>query len=430
MARVFALAALSAAAALQDTDHRFLVGPFSHDPLTDCAMRNLTYEYALALLPARAPLVTVFDALRLSIDCNVTRPVGVPRPVAPFYAVPSGGVREADSFVVLRTLPLPSDESGLGSWYVDAAHGSDANACTITSPCATIAHALALSRAAGGGGSIVLRGSAPFVLTSPVVLGAGDSGLSISAYPGEAPLISGGVPLDDISWTRIGPSPDPTANATVWTASLATAGAALPFNSLFLAGARAIRARFPNANPETDIVPTGYTRATAWLPPQNPRTVLVQANPLLGTLPRRVCPPDACTQGGPQGSGPPWAIFCCFFWGSNGTVENFTTGSFWGVHPGPPGGPTYRTPGGLVAGPDLQPRLHTWVDAADAPLVHAFHGSYWGDWAFSVSGIDAANGTVTFGTGGWQEARGASAGDYFYVENVSERPGGVLRRVD
>lgn len=89
------------------------------------------------------------------------------------------------------------------------------------------------------------------------------------------------------------------------------------------------------------------------------------------------------------------------------------------MHPGPPGGATYHSPGGFIAGPDLRGRLADWATPTDA-IVHAFHGSYWGDWAFTVASVNASSGEVSFAAGGWQEARGAGAGDYLYVENVRE----------
>ena len=87
LALVVALAALPLALAsseltgsrfhpVLDAHHRHLVGPFELDPAVDCAMRNLTYAFANTLLPGRAPLVDAFDALRLAIDCNLSRPAG------------------------------------------------------------------------------------------------------------------------------------------------------------------------------------------------------------------------------------------------------------------------------------------------------------------------------------------------------------------
>ena len=405
------LPALAVGARLTAADHSSLVGPHGVDAGLDCALRNYTWTHAQLQLPSRAPLVSVFDALRLDADCNQTRPSRPPAPAAPFYATATGDR-------VLRTLPVVES-----AYFVDAARGDDANSGTQAAPFATISRALIATRASGGGGAIVLRDGAPFHLgaTGALTLGVGDSGLSVSAFPGEAPTISGGVALPPLTWQRVGPSPDASIAATVWAAPLPPS-VAVPFAALWgPSGRRAVRARWPNGNPEdvSGLMPNGYTKAARWLPPPTPNTPLVQLRPQLGTEPRSACPADACTADGPQGAGPPWAIFCCFFHGTGGTVENFTHGSFWGSHPGPPGGATFSSPGGMVAGSDLLPRMARWATPTDA-VLHAFQGSYWGNWVWRVASANASSGSIVFGEGGWQEARGGNAGDYLYVENLRE----------
>jgi hypothetical protein len=148
-----------------------------------------------------------------------------------------------------------------GAFFVDAAHGSDTATGTMVDPFATPARALAATRAAGsgnGGGRIVLRDSAPFHITAPLALGPADSGLTISAFPGEAPVLSGGAPLGKLAWTRVGPSPT-TNEATVWSADIsAVPELRVPFSSLFGPdGRRATRARYPNGDSERLLVPNG-----------------------------------------------------------------------------------------------------------------------------------------------------------------------------
>jgi hypothetical protein len=406
-----ALSSVSASQRLTSSDHATLVGPYGVDPLLDCATRNFTWTFALSLLPSRSPLVSVFDALRLTVDCNQTRPVGGTAEGAWATHFELGGEAR-----VLRSIAPPP-----GAVFADPVGGSDAKgAGTQSSPFRTIARALAATRGAGGGGAIVLR-AGMFEQSTTLVLGPLDSGLSISAYPGEAPVLSGGVLMSPLSWTRVGPSPNATLDATVWQAPL-PARVVAPFSTLFNPqGRRAVRARYPNGNPEelSGLLPNGYTKAASWSAAPTPLSPLVQQRPLLNTEPRSACPPDACSATGPSGAGPPWAIFCCFFWAHGSTVENFTRGSFWGSHPGPPGGSTFASPGGVVVGPDLLPRLAGWATPTDA-IVHAFQSSYWGNWQWPVDSIDATSGAFVFGAGGWQEARGASTGDYMYVENVRE----------
>ena len=49
-----------------------------------------------------------------------------------------------------------------------------------------------------------------------------------------------------------------------------------------------------------------------------------------------------------------------------------------------------------------------------------FHPLLWGWWAFSVKHASTATGLVNFSAGGWQEARGGSIGQHFYIENLLE----------
>ena len=84
---------------------------------------------------------------------------------------------------------------------------------------------------------------------------------------------------------------------------------------------------------------------------------------------------------------------------------------------GPPGGGTAQMPGGMVAGNDTIPRMTAWRDWSEA-YVHAFHGQYWGDWAWQVQDIDSTTGKIAFRRGGFQEARGWGSGDYLYYENL------------
>jgi hypothetical protein len=162
---------------------------------------------------------------------------------------------------------------------------------------------------------------------------------------------------------------------------------------------RAVRARWPNANPEVDIAPRGYATAEGWLPPASfppPREVH------LGTPNRSSYDP----------------FFPFFQWGFGGTVANFTSGSFWGTR-NPPAGAQYKVPSGVIL-PSSAPNASTW-DISVA-VVHAFHCESWGDWAFAVDPTagppSPVNSSVEFSSGGWQEARGCSTGGPFFVENA------------
>ena len=403
-----------------DSAHRHLVGPYDLDPAVDCAMRNLTYAFSLTLLPARAPLVDVFDALRLAIDCNQTRPAGA-------------------AFASAAPAPaLPATRDFAATYYVDAAVGvdDDQRSGGASQPYATPAFAVAQARKGARPAQVFLTDAAPFFLASPLVLTSEDDGLLLAGAPVSAtlPVLSAGAPLGGLSWASLGPAPGSGANGTpvmtVWSANIsagapANARVRLPFDQLFAPGAggdvragrRATRARFPNGNPELEQQPNGWTKAANWHRPWPAADDRVQQDPLHSPLARKACAGvEAPCEAGGRGGGDGGRIFCCFYWGANATVANFSTGSFWGTT-GSPGGGTYATPGGMDAGNDTLPRMAAWT-GVDEAIVHAFHGLYWGSWTWQLKEVDAATGAISFARGGWQEGRGAGAGDYLYYENL------------
>lgn len=384
MARTAALvaAATAACAAAGAPDARFLVGPQGFDPTTDCAMRWLTYNYSLHLQPQRAPLATVFDALRLAIDCNGTLP-----------AAP------ADSAAARASIRSREPRAFAATYYADPVKGSDANPGTQGAPFKTLGRAVTASRAGPRPPQILLR-AGTFYLPAAITLSAADSGLTIAAFPGESPVLSGGIPLDALAWEPVqrpgpppppitGPTPgtlltlggggcvdapglsnpgicaplgqlpsaaacadaclgnasctgytyhlpgagprwstwcyarldgmdtivDPDSNhlsgykpvsseTSTWRASVAGSGATLPFSQLYYSGAdggrRAIRARFPNANPETEQSPVGFTSgetavAGEGLPRAAATRVIIAPQPRAGSPPRPSPPPTRPT---------------------------------------------------------------------------------------------------------------------------------------
>lgn len=75
------------------------------------------------------------------------------------------------------------------------------------------------------------------------------------------------------------------------------------------------------------------------------------------------------------------------------------------------GGSTYRVPSGFVWDET------TWTDkqwthspSGKGAIVGAYQGGHWGSWLFEVDDVDQASKTVSFGKGGFQEARGSKSG--------------------
>ncbi len=157
------------------------------DPALDCGLRAIAYNFSLARLPDGGSAALVHDALRLAVDCGQAfAPVlGAAAPPRP---------------------RLPPRAADAPTFYVSPG-GDDAAAGTEAAPFATLARALRASRAGAVAARLVLR-AGTHALAAPLVLTAADSGLSIAAYPGEAPVVSGGEALPaDLEWTRFAPLP-------------------------------------------------------------------------------------------------------------------------------------------------------------------------------------------------------------------------------
>jgi len=87
--------------------------------------------------------------------------------------------------------------------------------------------------------TVCVRGGSYF-LDQPLALMPEDSGLILTAYPGETPILSGGLPV--IGWREITLDGKP-----LWAAELPAArGGKWPFHELWVNGQRAVRARQPN----------------------------------------------------------------------------------------------------------------------------------------------------------------------------------------
>ena len=177
----------------------------------------------------------------------------------------------------------------------------------------------------------------------------------------------------------------------------------IPFSSLFINGRRAVRARYPNGNPETTGLhtdPTGYTRAVIWLPPikKPPAKEIHIASPERSR-----------------------SYFPDFEIGIGGPVDNFNPPeSYWGLAtPSGGGAKTYTIPTGLQYYQREDFNNRTWSNPKTG-VVHAFHCGYWGGWQFAIEDRNMANETITFSRGGFQEARGCDHGSEYYIDNIKE----------
>ena len=190
---------------------------------TDCAGRLTAYEFALSLIPHRAPQLATFDALELA-GCGVTRPADAP----------------------LAPVKLNVSASGT-TVYVDATKGSDSAAGSMAAPFKTIEKALTALRASPGPRTMILRGGVHY-LSSTIELSPADSGMTFSAMPSgtEEAWISGGELLPPLHWTKV-----PGDKHGAYVAQLPPSAPPVTEGLATLSPHRRVtRARYPNGDPE------------------------------------------------------------------------------------------------------------------------------------------------------------------------------------
>ena len=228
---------------------------------TDCASSLLFYEFALALLPLRDAR-DVFESLKLDLDCGVAPP---PTTVAHSGANPSRTAQRLAAFSAQRL----ASECGGAPVFVDAGGAGsddDAQPGDLARPLATIHAAVARVRArraaaaaapAPARACIVLRAGTHYLGSAgAVLLTAADSGLSFTAYHGDAEpaAVSGGVPLLGLgAWRPYNVTPDGAAN--IWVASVPPALLAqvshMPSLNTLSPLTRLTNAQYPNYDFET-----------------------------------------------------------------------------------------------------------------------------------------------------------------------------------
>ena len=176
------------------------------------------------------------------------------------------------------------------------------------------------------------------------------------------------------------------------------------FSSLFFNDRRAVRARYPDGNPETIGLHTdsnGYVpSAEAWLPPveKPPAAEIHISSPVRTNTP-----------------------FPTFQIGIGGPVDVFDPPkSYWGTkNPVGGGGATFTLPSGLRYSAEEDIVNREWAHP-ETGVLHTFMCQYWGNWIFAIKDRNSTEREITFSRGGFQEARGCAIGREWFVENIFE----------
>eukprot|EP01112_Ceratiomyxa_fruticulosa_P011058 TRINITY_DN2973_c0_g1_i5.p1 TRINITY_DN2973_c0_g1~~TRINITY_DN2973_c0_g1_i5.p1 ORF type:complete len:905 (+),score=191.36 TRINITY_DN2973_c0_g1_i5:344-3058(+) len=194
-------------------------------------------------------------------------------------------------------------------------------------------------------------------------------------------------------------------NMNIWVADL-TGQKIDKIHGLQINGQRAVRARFPNADPETAIFPEGWWTggASSWKKPLSyPPSITV-----LTSSPER----DDILE------------FQQYSVGVGGTCSIFSPDeSFWCSEYRSGGGASYfQVPSGMTLLPNTT--VNTWKDPTKS-IIHMWQVYHWELWFFEVGTWAASNMSLSWTKGGYQGARGLvdtsnPRGGEWYIDGVFE----------
>ena len=345
-----------------------------------CAWRQLAYNRSIALRPDIAK--EVLNALQLSKFCPVTD-----LPNIPPHTTKTTEIKTTD---VGKTI------------YVDGDHGSDTNSGISPSLAKkSIQAAVDVSKK-----DVISIKAGTYYLSKPIELSATTgSHLTITSNGGTV-WLSGGVPVSkDLSWTHV--------SGRIWSLNVSTLN--LPdVATVRLDGRRINPARYPNADPEREFWPVGYTTSKENFVNKKGDWLL----PTVSPSPNSATPVNV--------TGRPWDnYFTNYTGGINGTCAIYDPPfSYWCSSPpfstGCGGCFTWNIPSGLETRTFLTSRPNwPYTKSTDVMQLAAWRKAHWANWLFEVNEMNNKTGTIKFGKGGFQGARGGPGSDWF-VQNVYE----------
>jgi hypothetical protein len=204
----------------------------------------------------------------------------------------------------------------------------------------------------------------------------------------------------------------------LWSTPLPLPPGLTSLQALQVNGHRATLARFPNANAEIDLFPTGYILASDWVPsipgPVWNETLTVDLAPLgLDDQGRGVYVNYTIGYGGNAVRyTPPRAYWASRDFGPRHDQPTATCDRWEEMH--------LRSPSGLNTGTSLAGHL-PYTHPTSQLMVRTWRDYHWYSWMFSVASVNGS--VLTFGEpgpvgGGHQGGEGCEQGDEWWVEGV------------
>jgi hypothetical protein len=342
-------------------------------------MRKLAYTYGKQLIPR----MTGFESLYYALDLN--DPKCKPDTMPDFSDKIDRPITELKDDGIFVS---PS-----GSDNADGKHDT---------PLKSIQKAIDIAAGATGTSKTVYLREGTHYLTETLMLTSKHSDLSIVAYPGEAPAVSGGVELKT-TWKASN-----TTGANIYVTDVSGQVSDVP--GLLLDGARATKARFPNL-PGGIEASCGYgcmvgQKDAGWTKPDANRFGPVNFYT------------DAFPEHDRNDTADNW--FKHYMIGVDGLCSVYDPPvSYWcSQHPSGGGAFAFRTPTAVQPKADALPHM-PYKSPEDARFF-VWRPARWANWMFDVKKYDAATNNFTFGHGGFQGARGSDGGGDWFIENVME----------
>eukprot|EP01084_Bolivina_argentea_P256721 432330_1 len=352
----------------------------------DCPMRQLSLEYAQHIQPwlSTKSLKEIADAL-----------IGSPEATPCNLSIPFQHNNDIIKF----------ESYDINTVYVDITNGID-DTINNNNIFKTIQYALNYARNHFGSNiwkQIVIK-EGKYYLNNTLYLTSSDSNLIITNYQNDKVEISGAVPISktDCKWQLYKQGSN---GKNIYKCSLTKSVNISTIPGLRYNNSRAIRARYPNANPEIDGFGSKLF-AASWLPPltTQPNTTIYEQYPIRN---------DSIN-----------SFFQHYTIGIGGNCNGFTPNAgYWcSSKTQGGGGKTYRIPTGLTFNKTILPNSpysSTFLTAA-TPIIQAWRPHHWASWMFQIGTYDAKNNTFVFEKGGFQGGRGNKVGAEFFIENVLE----------
>ncbi|KAH9258599.1 hypothetical protein BASA81_003101 [Batrachochytrium salamandrivorans] len=297
----------------------------------------------------------------------------------------------------------------LGDVFVSSDVGEDdgINAIgTRAKPFRTLQRAVDETRRSSKRNITVLAGT--YRLNKPLQFSPADNGLSIV---GEGlPKITATVSLQNVQWERWG-----VAGIIRAPLSSEILDQVDTLSQLFVNDQAGVRARFPNLQNRL-----GFKYMSATSSVKTWATMTTIPNPT-SVISKVILPSDVTDPNKLQYS--PLSIpYNRFSLGYGGLCSHFTNKASYFCDPNhyAQGGCKYSLPTGVTMKTKLFNLFYSSFStkSKNIPYFHTLHWWGWGLWTFSVAGMTADK--ITFGPGGWQEARGdcKKGGGDWYLENM------------